>query len=86
MDRPENQNDGLPANEVLKNLSSIRDSLVRINVRSGDTPGYFAMRREIESIGWSGIVQKYHPDINVGNPAAMALFELYRFVYKTMRK
>jgi len=86
METPENRDHDLPANEVLKNISSIRDNLVRHNAKNGGTAGYFAMRREIETIGWGGILQKYHPDINVQNPAAMALFELYRFVWKTMRK
>jgi hypothetical protein len=86
MHTPEDHNRRLPAYEVLKNLSDIRDSLVKINAKNSGAAGYFAMRKEIEAIGWSGILQKYHPDINMNNPAAMALFELYRFVYKTMKK
>jgi hypothetical protein len=44
------------------------------------------MRKEIESIGWGGILQKYHPDINIDDPAAFPLFELYKFVCSTMHK
>lgn len=85
METPENRNHGLPSNEVLKNLGSIRDNLMKLSAKNQGAAGYFAMRREIETLGWGGILQKYHPDINVENPAAMALFELYRFVRKTMR-
>ncbi len=83
---PENNSGQLPVKEILRNFSRIRDKLLEINAKSGNTASFRAMREEIESVGWGGILLKYHPDINVDDPAAMALFELYRFVYSTMKK
>jgi hypothetical protein len=37
-------------------------------------------------VGWSGICAKYHPDINIHDPAAVPLFDLYKFVKDTMDK
>ena len=86
MENPQNNSSRIPADEVIKNLSGIRNTLVKLCANHGGTPGYFAMRRQIETLGWGGILQKYHPDVNVENPYAMELFELYRFVWKTMNK
>lgn len=85
MNQP-NRDDDLPLGSILKNLETIRDKLVEINSKNGNTAGYFAMKKEIQALGWNGILQKYHPDINVDDPAAFPLFELYRFVYHTMKK
>ena len=84
METPEDDRDRLPAKEILKNLNTIRDSLVRINAKKGTVASFSSMRREIEEVGWNGIIRKYHPDMHVDDPAAMALFDLYRFVYSTM--
>jgi len=86
MNTPENSSAQLPVRAILRNFNSIREKLLEINAKSGNTASFRAMRDEINSIGWSGIVRKYHPDVNVDDPAAMPLFELYRFVYGTMRK
>ncbi len=74
----------VPLSDILKNLNRIRDKLLEINERSGSIANYVAMRKEIAQLGWGGILQKYHPDINVDDPAAFPLFELYKFVYSTM--
>ncbi len=76
----------VPLSDILKNLSRIRDKLIEINERSGSIANYVAMRKEIQQIGWGGILQKYHPDINMDDPAAFPLFELYKFVYSTIEK
>ena len=74
----------VPLSDILKNLSRIRDKLIEINERNGNIANYITMRKEILQLGWGGILQKYHPDINVDDPAAFPLFELYKFVYSTM--
>jgi hypothetical protein len=86
MSTPGNDDVQLPVKEILRNFGRIRDRLLEINAKSGNTASFRAMRDEIRHVGWSGILQKYHPDINIDEPAAMALFELYRFVYGTMGK
>ena len=86
MNRPEDDSTQLPVRDILRNFNRIREKLLEINAKKGYTVSFRAMREEIDSLGWNGILAKYHPDINVDDPAAFALFELYRFVYSTMKK
>ncbi|HEX9060777.1 MAG TPA: hypothetical protein VF941_11415, partial [Clostridia bacterium] len=44
------------------------------------------MREEIKELKWSGICQKYHPDINVDDPAKFELFKFYKYLYDTMKE
>lgn len=69
---------------VLENLEEIRDKLVEVNTLTGGLARYNAMKEEIKEKGWSAICSKYHPDINVGDPAAHELFAMYRFVHDTL--
>lgn len=69
---------------ILSDLESIRDMLTEVNAQLGCLERYRAMREEIEQIGWRGVCAKYHPDVNVNDPAALELFTLYRFVYDEM--
>lgn len=86
MDNPERKDEFIPLSDILENLALMRDKLLEINEKNGYIANYVAMRREISEIGWGGILLKYHPDINIDDPAAFPLFELYRFVYNTMKK
>lgn len=72
--------------KVLKNLEEIRDKLVYVNTLNGNLARYKSIKREIRETGWDGICQKYHPDINTGDPAAYELFRFYKYVYDTMDK
>lgn len=71
---------------ILIDLEHIRDMLTEVNVQLGFLQRYRDMREEITQIGWGGILNKYHPDINVDDPAAAELFALYRFVYDEMQR
>lgn len=71
---------------ILNDLEYIRDMLTEVNVQLGCLERYRAMRDEISAVGWGGILSKYHPDINVDDPAAFELLALYRFVYQEMQK
>jgi len=71
---------------ILHDLEHIRDMLTEVNAQFGYLSRFRAIKEEIEDTGWSGICAKYHPDINVDDPAAMELFELYRYVYDTMQQ
>jgi len=86
MDEPEQHDEFLPLPDMLENLARIRDKLIEINERSGYVANYVAIRTEISEIGWGGVLLKYHPDINIDDPAAYPLFELYKYVYSTMNK
>jgi hypothetical protein len=41
---------------------------------------------EILRIGWKGILQTYHPDINCEHPEALEVFLLYKEIYENMKK
>lgn len=69
---------------ILKRLEDIRDTLARANERTGYLKLFNAMKEEIKELGWSGICAKYHPDFNIGDPAAYELFALYKFTYDNM--
>jgi hypothetical protein len=70
---------------ILEKLTKLRDDLVSINEKTGALKRAQGMREEILKIGWSGVIKKYHPDINTGDPAAKELFCMYKFVYEDMK-
>ena len=44
------------------------------------------VQEEILRIGWKGIVEKYHPDVNMDHECSWKLFELYKEIYANMQK
>ncbi|AUG57365.1 MAG TPA: hypothetical protein DCE02_04635 [Ruminiclostridium sp.] len=44
------------------------------------------IQEEILRIGWNGIIQKYHPDMNCDNPNSAKLFKMYKCIYENMKK
>jgi DnaJ-class molecular chaperone len=44
------------------------------------------IQEEILRIGWNGILEKYHPDMNLDNAEAENVFRLYKHVYENMKK
>lgn len=84
-----NRNDGknLPQlSLILSELEKTRDLLIGVNTQNGNLARYSAMKKEIQELGWSGICAKYHPDVNINDPAAHELFQLYKFVYSTINR
>ncbi|MFZ5986949.1 MAG: hypothetical protein ACOYWZ_07480 [Bacillota bacterium] len=79
-----NENDHL--SNMLDKLLKIKQQLTSINEKSGTLQRVHKMRDEILDIGWNGIVEKYHPDVNVEDPAANELFKMYKFVYEDMKR
>ncbi len=73
-------------NATLANLEMLRDKLEESNRVSGALTRFEAMKKEIQEIGWNGILAKYHPDINIDDPAAFPLFEMYRFAYNALEQ
>lgn len=71
---------------ILNKLSMVKQELVSINEKSGALQRVQQMRDEILSMGWQGIVDKYHPDVNIDDPASKELFRMYKFVYEDMKK
>ena len=41
---------------------------------------------EILTLGWNGILDKYHPENNIDNPDAESIFKLYKQVFENMKK
>ncbi len=41
---------------------------------------------EILKIGWNGILDKYHPDINCDDVDAAKTFKMYKSIYENMKK
>lgn len=71
---------------VLKDLENIRDKLIEVNTMNGNIARFRLIKEEIKQMGWPAVCAKYHPDININDPAAYELFQLYRFVYSTMER
>ena len=46
---------------------------------------YKKIRDEILTLGWSKILEKYHPENNIEDSKALERFNLYKGVYKTMK-
>jgi len=44
------------------------------------------IQEEILKIGWNGIIEKYHPDMNCDDVDPLKTFKLYKSVYENMRK
>lgn len=82
MDMPERE--AQPIEDMLKQLEDIRDKLMNVNESLGYAARVRAMKLEILTVGWDGILARYHPDINIDDPGAGRLLELYRFVYDSM--
>lgn len=72
--------------EALFRLMDVRDKLEEINRLTGAMERFDAMKEEILKIGWSGILARYHPDVNLRDPAAFQLFEMYTFAHEAIRQ
>lgn len=44
------------------------------------------IQEEIIRIGWNGILELYHPDININQKNAFRVFNLYKEIYVSMKK
>ncbi|NLL04253.1 MAG: hypothetical protein GX270_00370 [Clostridiaceae bacterium] len=44
------------------------------------------IQAEILKIGWNGILEKYHPDVNCEDVDAAKTFRMYKSIYENMKK
>ncbi len=44
------------------------------------------IQEEILRIGWNGVLEKYHPDINCDDLDAAKTFKMYKSIYENMKK
>lgn len=73
-------------NYALIELMNIYDNLTKINQLTGAAERFENMKLEIKTYGWDYITHKYHPDINVNDPASHELFTMYKFAYDTLKR
>jgi len=73
-------------NLMLEKLTKLRDQLIKLNEKTGALERARSMREEILKVGWKGIMEKYHLDVNTQDPAANELFKMYKYVYEDMKK
>ncbi len=69
---------------ILEKLEDIKQKLILINTQNGNLARYQTMKAEIIENGWNQICERYHPDFNIDDPAAIEVFTMYKFVYDTM--
>ena len=43
------------------------------------------VQEEILKIGWQGILERYHPDVNCDEPDTQEIFKMYRAIYQNMK-
>jgi len=72
--------------DIIDELKGISETVKKTNDLLGYTERADDIRKEINENGWANICKKYHPDNNISDPAALPLFELYKFIYDSMNK
>lgn len=71
---------------ITKELNKIKDRLIELGEKNGTNARVRDMKAEITSIGWVGILEKYHPENNLEDPAAHELFQMYKYIFFKMRE
>lgn len=44
------------------------------------------IQEEILILGWNGIIERYHPDMNCDEAGAAKTFKMYKSIYDNMKK
>jgi hypothetical protein len=66
-------------------LQECAEKLKCVNDMLGYTKRTEDITKEIKLLGWEYCRIKYHPDNNMHDPAALPLFNLYKFVYDNLK-
>jgi hypothetical protein len=72
--------------KILEKLNILQSKLSEIKNYTETGNKIETMKSEIINIGWEGILDKYHPDVNIDDPAAMDIFLMYKSLYSHMIK
>lgn len=72
------------AESIITRLEGIRDDLAAANERLGYLARFNSIKQEIIDLGWTGVCARYHPEINIDDPAAYEVFQMYKFVYENL--
>lgn len=70
---------------LIKRLKRTGETISYLNEISSNGVNMQKIKTEIKLLGWQGILNKYHPDINL-EENSYKLFQLYRYLYKLMEK
>lgn len=73
-------------NDLGSYLEEVANSIKKVNDQLGYTKRVEDIEKEIKSLGWDYCRTKYHPDNNIHEPAAMPIYQLYKFVYENLVK
>ncbi|MDQ2084903.1 hypothetical protein RBH29_00435 [Herbivorax sp. ANBcel31] len=73
-------------NSIMGELTKCSNELSDLSKKTGTSTKVDKIREEISEFGWKHILQKYHPDVNIDDPAANELFQLYKCVYDDIKK
>ena len=71
--------------EIMEKLNVIQEKLEIIGKLTNIHKKMEIMKLEIMDIGWNGILNKYHPDINCEEPASNEIFNMYKILYDIMK-
>jgi len=71
---------------AVEQLQEILIKLKEVNQLTGAMARYEACKSNIKRYGWDYILTNFHPDVNIKDPAAIPLFEFYKFVYENMKQ
>ncbi|TYQ16659.1 UNVERIFIED_CONTAM: hypothetical protein Cloal_3226 [Acetivibrio alkalicellulosi] len=71
---------------MMGELLRIKNEIINLSKKTGTFERVTKIKEEILENGWQNILQKYHPDINIDDPASNELFQLYKYVYTDMKK
>lgn len=70
---------------LLKRLKRTSEAISYLNKINTNKNSIDEIKTEIKILGWQGILNKYHPDINLDTDSYQ-LFQLYKYFYKLIEK
>ena len=65
---------------LLQKLLLLQTELYKVGEITGANKNAKIIAEEIKELGWTNIVNKYHPDCNMHDLASHHLFEMYKFI------
>jgi adenosine deaminase len=71
---------------IINELQKIEKNLEKTLEITGTTKRVNSMKKEIKELSWNGIYSKYHPEVNIDDPARNELFDMYKYVYELMKQ
>lgn len=72
--------------DIIPILEQVENNLRKVNEMTGATARYNNIKDEILLKGWETCKKLYNPESNKNDPAAVPLFEFYKYVYEDMKR